>query len=175
MKTIIIVLIIIIVGAGVYQFVFNSNTIQDTGPLNIPLPDLGPAPDLVFTDFNGKEVQFSDFRGKIVIANTWAAWCPFCREELPDFVTLQKEYPDDIVVVAIDRAESESKAREYTDSLNITNDLVYVLDPGDDFYNAIGGFSMPETLFIDAEGVVRIHKRGVMDLSEMRKKLNQML
>lgn len=64
------------------------------------------APELSFKDYNGKEVKLSDFRSKVLVVNTWAAWCPFCREELLAFATVQKEFGDKVVIIAIDRAES---------------------------------------------------------------------
>ncbi len=124
--------------------------------------------DHTFVDFEGNDVQLSQFIGTPLVVNSWAVWCPFCREELPDFVKLQKEYGDDVVVIAIDRQESLKKAKGYTDGLNLTGEIRFLLDSSDFFYRNIGGFSMPETLFIDSEGGIVVHKRGFMALEEMR-------
>ena len=132
-------------------------------------------PQFAFEDNKGNEVTPNDFPGKILVVNSWATWCPFCVDELPDFVELQKNFADDIVVIAIDRAESRSTAVGYTDGLGVTDDLVWLLDPSDSFYRSIGGFSMPETLFVDSEGNIRIHKRGPMDIKEMTEKVTSIL
>lgn len=129
---------------------------------------------LSFTDYDGNRVSLADFAGKPLVLNAWAAWCPFCVKELSDFSVLQKEFPD-IVVVAIDRAESLQTAKSYTDNLGITQDLVFLLDPKDSFYKSIRGFSMPETLFVDKDGVTQDHKRGPMDINEMRERLQKIL
>jgi len=139
------------------------------------LKDLGAAPEFLLQDYNGNQVSMADFEGKALILNSWAAWCPFCREELPDFAALQKEFANDIVVVAIDRAESLEKAKGYTDEIGVTNDMVFLLDPDDSFYRSIGGFSMPETLFVDTNGRIRVHKRGFMTREEMRDKTQSLL
>ena len=131
-------------------------------------------PDLTFTDYEGNSVALADFAGKPLVVNAWAAWCPFCVKELPDFALLQKEFPE-IVVIAIDRQESLNTAKSYTDDLGITEDLVFLLDRKDSFYRSIGGFSMPETIFVDKEGVIQNHKRGIMSLDEMKRQVEKIL
>ena len=131
-------------------------------------------PDLSFLDYEGNTVALADFAGKPLVVNSWAAWCPFCIKELPDFALLQKEFPE-VVVIAIDRAESLNTAKSYTDDLGITDDLIFVLDRKDSFYRSIGGFSMPETLFVDKDGVIQTHKRGIMDLDEMKRRVENIL
>jgi len=132
-------------------------------------------PDLTFKDYNGNDVSLRDFQGKPIVVNSWAAWCPFCVDELPDFAEIQKEFGDEIVIIAIDRAESLALAKSYTDDLGVTDDILFVLDPNDTFYRAINGFSMPETLFVDADGVVRQHKRGPMTAEEIRERVQKIL
>lgn len=50
-----------------------------------------------------------------------------------------------------------------------------LLDPNDSFYSAIGGFSMPETIFVDAQGNIVEHKRGFLRILEMQEKINNLL
>lgn len=126
-------------------------------------------------DYNGTMVKPSDFTGKALVINSWAAWCPFCKKELQDFAALQKEFRDNVVIIAIDRAEPLEVAKRYSDELGVMNELVFLLDPEDSFYQSIGGFSMPETIFVDAQGFIRAHKRGPMELDEMRQKIQSIL
>ena len=132
-------------------------------------------PQFTLSDYDGNQVSVNDFPGKILVINSWAAWCPFCVEELPAFRDLQELFPDEVVVIAIDRQESLSTAKNYTDNAGISDAYIFLLDPKDSFYRSIGGFSMPETLFVDSEGNVRIHKRGPMKLKEMVEKVNSIL
>lgn len=129
--------------------------------------DLDRLSAAALTDYSGAPVSLVDFRGTPLILNAWATWCPFCKQELPDFAALQEEFPA-IKVVAIDRQETLRQAKGYTDDVGVTLRMTFLLDPGDDFYRSIGGFSMPETVFIDGEGRIVFHKRGPMTLSEMR-------
>lgn len=119
------------------------------------------------TNYRGEVVSLVSFVGKPLVINAWAVWCPFCKKELPDFATLQAEFPE-IVVIAIDRGEPLEKAKGYTDELGISDAMTFLMDYDDAFYRSIGGFSMPETLFVGREGDIIFHKRGPMTLEEMR-------
>lgn len=130
---------------------------------------------LQLNDYNGNVISLSDFKGRPLVINSWAAWCPFCRKELIDFATAQKEFGDKVAIIAIDRAETRDVAKKYTDELGVTEDMTFLLDPSDNFYQSIDGFSMPETIFIDKNGAVSIHKKGPMDPEEIRAKIEKLL
>ena len=132
-------------------------------------------PDLSFLGYDGNLVALSDFAGKPLVINSWAAWCPFCVKELPAFSALQKAFPDEVVVIAIDRSESLNTAKSYSDDLGVTDDLLFLLDRSDSFYKSIGGFSMPETIFVDKDGVIQDHKRGPMEVEEMKRRVEKIL
>ena len=131
---------------------------------------LAKAPAFALQNYTGATVALADFAGKNIIVNTWAVWCPFCVEELKDFAKLQEELGDSVKIIAIDRAESLEVQKGYTDDLGISDKLIFLLDPDDFFYRAIGGFSMPETIFVNSEGGIMFHKRGPIKLEEMREK-----
>src|SRR3989344_4610837 len=130
--------------------------------------------DLALQDYNGRTINLTDFAGKPLVINSWAAWCPVCRKELVDFAVAQKEFGNDVVIIAIDRAESREIAKKYTDELVVTN-LIFLLDPLDSFYQSISGFSMPETIFVDRDGNIAERKRGPMEINEIREKIQKLL
>jgi len=134
-----------------------------------------PVPDFTLLEMGGDAVSLKDHLGTPLVINSWASWCPFCIDELPDLVKIQKEFKNDIIVIAVNRSETLQRAREYTDENNITDDLIYLLDARDTFYKSIGGFSMPETLFVDRQGKIQFHKRGVMKIDEIRSRVNNLL
>ena len=70
---------------------------------------------------------------------------------------------------------SLEKAKSYTDELGISEDMLFLLDRSDSFYKSIGGFSMPETIFVNGDGEIVVHKRGPMELDEMREHVNKIL
>ncbi len=160
---------LIISNTGNHQSMYpSSNSATQTKSSNA-------APDFSLQDYNGETVKRVDFSGKPLVINSWAAWCPFCREELVDFAVAQKEFGDKVAIIAIDRAESQETAKKYTDELGVTETMIFLLDPSDSFYQSIGGFSMPETIFVDRNGHVAEQKRGPMEINEIRQKIQKLL
>ena len=122
-----------------------------------------------YTDLSGNPVTFDEYDGMVRVVNSWASWCPFCVTELKDFETLAGEFKDqNVVVIAINRKEPEALANSFLATLGTFNHVVFIQDLNDTFYKSIGGFSMPETVFYDQDGNISTHKRGFMNLEEMR-------
>lgn len=169
------VVLVVIVAGGLWLGIKRSAEVQPGGVTASPAASGEQVPDLTLTNYEGNTVRLADFTGKPRVINSWAAWCPFCVKELTDFATVQKEFGDRVVMVAIDRAETREVAREFTDQLGISQDLVFLLDPNDSFYQAIGGFSMPETLFVKADGTIHFHKRGPMTVDEIRQRTQELM
>lgn len=162
---------ILIIGGISWLVISNSNDPEESGNR----AQSERAPDFELQDYDGKTVRLTDFAGKPLVINTWAAWCPFCRKELVDFATVQKEFDDRVVIIAVDRAETKDTAKKYTDELGVTNSMVFLIDPSDSFYQSISGFSMPETIFVDKNGLIVDHKRGPMEIQEMRERIQKIL
>ena len=130
--------------------------------------DVEIIPEFTLVDSQGEEVRSADLVGVPMVINLWATWCPFCVNELPDFATLQDEYGEVIKVIAINRGELSEVTREFIDSIGNSDSILFLQDSDDSYYSAIGGFAMPETLFVNSSGEIVVHKRGFMDIDEMR-------
>jgi thiol-disulfide isomerase/thioredoxin len=63
--------------------------------------DASPVGDVTMTDVDGRRVSSADWKGKVVIVNFWATWCPPCRAEIPDLVALQQKYKDQLLIIGI--------------------------------------------------------------------------
>ena len=168
----------IIMGVGILAFISGGILLLTQGGTTLEeqgttLGSQRQVKDFTFVDYDGNTVALADFSGKPLVINSWASWCPFCVKELPDFTLLQKKFPE-MVVIAVDRRESLNTAKSYTDDIGITDDLVFLLDNSDSFYRSIGGFTMPETIFVDAEGNIRHHKRGPMNVAEISQRAQQL-
>jgi len=149
------------------------NSVGDKEIISTESTRFDKAPNFSLNDYSGNTVNLSDFQGTPLLVNSWAAWCPFCLRELQDFSTIQKEFNNQLVIIAIDRAESLSVAKNYSDDIGVTDDLIFLLDPSDSFYRSIGGFSMPETIFVNKDGDIVEHKRGPMTEGEIRIKVKE--
>ena len=107
------------------------------------------APDISLSDMDGNETQLSDFKGKVIILNFFASWCPPCRQEIPDFVELQKQYADQGFAMIGVSLTSADDVRPFVEKMGIN----YTVLIGDDAAEAAYGpiRSIPTTFLIDKE------------------------
>ena len=118
----------------------------------------GMAPAFTLTNLDGKTVSLADFRGKVVVLDFWATWCPPCKREIPDFVDLQKAYGSrgvQIVGIALDEPEKvQAFARQ--------NGMNYpVLLGSDEIALRYGGIEgIPTTFIIDKSGKIASRFEG---------------
>lgn len=131
--------------------------------------------DAEFKSYDGELVTLRQFAGKSLVINAWASWCPFCVDELPDFAGVQEEFGNQVAIIAINRAEGRDAAKEFSDAYEVSDDMVFLLDPADSFYRAIGGFSMPETIFVNRNGEITEHVRGPMKVETIRDKVKKLV
>jgi peroxiredoxin len=129
-----------------------------------------PAPNFQLQTPEGQTVSLSDFRGKQVVLNFWATWCPPCRSEMPDMQQLYDERQDDLVVLAVDVQEAGAPVRRFTDQLGLS--FPVVLDTGGEVTQSFGVQSLPTSFFIDREGRVAAFNMGALNKSAIAKKLD---
>jgi thiol-disulfide isomerase/thioredoxin len=111
------------------------------------------APDFEWTGTDGQTLRLSSYRGKVVVVNFWATWCPPCREELPALQRVAASEPD-VIVLEVDLMEPGDKARSFLDSLGLDR-LQPVLDSDGATTRRYGVLSLPSTFFVDPDGVIR--------------------
>ena len=88
-------------------------------------PSVAEVVDFMLPDLEGKPVSLSDFRGKWVIVNYWATWCPPCLDEIPELVSLHDDNSDKLVVLGVDYEEVNSDyLKEFVESQMISYPVV---------------------------------------------------
>jgi len=116
--------------------------------------DVGQAaPDFTIEDIDGKPVTLSDHRGKAVFIAFWASWCPACIAEMPDFEAVHQRFGGDVVFVGVNLQDVDrATAERFVVETGVTYPIAD--DPTGAIYASFGGFAMPTTVYIDADGEI---------------------
>jgi cytochrome c biogenesis protein CcmG, thiol:disulfide interchange protein DsbE len=130
---------------------------------------------LLLKDYSGNEVKLSDYRREILIVYAWASWCPYCGKELEYLSELKGRYGEELSIVAVNRAEPLVDAKDFTDKLAGMDRLVLLLDSQDSLFQEIGGYAMPETIFINSRGDIIYHQRGPIKPEEVDAKVAELM
>jgi thiol-disulfide isomerase/thioredoxin len=127
-----------------------------------PWPAGRAAPPLQALDMQGKTWTLAALRGRVVVLNFWATWCPPCRAEMPSLQQLAEIYgPGQLQVLAVNVGEGPRRIAQYLQSSGL--DLTVLLDPQSQTARAWGATALPTTYLIDAEGRPRQRVLGEVD------------
>ena len=133
------------------------------------------APQFELKDLNGRSVRLSDFRGKVILINFWATWCPPCRAEMPDLVKLQRDHrKDGLQIIGVTYPpEKKSRVRRFARSLKVNYPIVLGTR------EIKGRFSseetLPLTIVINRNGKVSDIIIGILLREEFDEKIKPLL
>lgn len=123
------------------------------------------APDFALADMSGNLVRLSELRGRPVLLNFWASWCPPCRKEMPDLQQFHRQYGEVIRLIGIDWGEDKRDVEAFLQRFGITypnlmdqDGKVFVL------YQLTG---LPTSFWIDEQGIIRGLWLGAMKTEDM--------
>jgi peroxiredoxin len=145
-------------------FVFTIFALGSTAAIGAAAQGLGrPSPDYNLKDLEGNAVSSSALKGKIVIVNFWATWCPPCREEIPDFIAFYNEHKTkglEMIGLSVDQI-SAAQLKMFVQKNKMTYPvvlaeakLIRAFDPGS---------YIPTTFIIDKKGIIRHIQVGRLD------------
>jgi peroxiredoxin len=106
--------------------------------------------DFELKDLTGKTWKRSELKGKVVLVNFWATWCPPCRKEMPDMETLYNRFEAKGLIVLAISDEKEAKVKDYIDQHHYT--FPVLLDPGDQTNKAYAIAGIPKSFIYDKSG-----------------------
>jgi len=155
-KSVIFILIsAILIGLLVYQIMSRSkeNAAAD-GIVNFKLVSV-----------DGKEYSLLDFKGKKVLLNFFATWCPPCRAEIPDFERFHRENKD-VVLIGINIQEDKATVEEFLSSMGVTYPVL--LDRDGKVSTQFGIEGIPTTFLIDKNGKIVAKNVGMMTYEQLK-------
>lgn len=136
-------------------------------------PSSAPIFAATFEDVNGKPVALADFKGRPLVLNFWATWCPPCRKEIPDLVEIQSQYGERGVAIVGVAVEEKTRIPEFVRDNKINYLILLGREQGIELLQALGNRSagLPYTVVLDRQGDIVFIKRGALT----RERLEQVL
>jgi cytochrome c biogenesis protein CcmG/thiol:disulfide interchange protein DsbE len=138
-------------------------------------PAVDKAPDFALKTFDGKMVKLSDYKGKVVIIDFWATWCPPCRKGIPDLISIQNEYKKDVVIIGIS-LDSEKTIKDvpgFVKSYQINYPIVYGNEKVVTDYGGIQG--IPTSFIVDKKGNIVDKHVGLVPKDTYVSKIKELL
>ena len=168
-------ILILALGAGWIFLSADKEGVSTAG--QIPAPQKGfLAPDFSLETLEGKSVTLSDLRGKVVLLNFWATWCPPCRAEMPAFQQAYADYKDEGFVVLAVNATAQDSAEEvakFIDEYGLSFPIV--LDRTGEVNQLYLVQSLPTSFFIDKDGVIQEVVVGGLAEAMVRARVEKLL
>lgn len=170
--------LVLMLAFGVNTFCIDNNgskAISNIAETTIVKIDENKAPDFTLKTSDGKTIKLSDYKGKVVIIDFWATWCPPCRKGIPDLISIQKEYKKDVVIIGIslDGEKTVKDVPGFVKDYGINYPIVY----GDEkIVNAYGGIQgIPTAFVVDKKGNIVDKHVGLVPKDTYVNKIKELL
>ncbi|MGE5400280.1 MAG: TlpA disulfide reductase family protein [Ignavibacteriales bacterium] len=165
--------VVILVVIAVFFIVNNSRKEPEQGPY--PPNYKGVSENIELTSTEGNKVKLSDYRGKAVILDFWATWCPPCRKGIPDLISLKNDFKGknvEIIGISMDQ-ETKPDVVPFIKQYGINYPVVYY-DPT--VLSSFGNIeSIPTTYIIDKDGKIISSYVGLTDKANLKKDVKKAL
>ena len=133
------------------------------------------APPLTLKSVEGRAVRLTDFRGKVVLLNFWATWCPPCRAEIPDLIKYQREYArQGLQVVGVTYPpQTRAEVRKFAKSMRVNYPVALGTRESKALFSQ--DETLPLTVIIDREGTIRGTIAGILLPQEFNEQIKPLL
>ncbi len=161
-------------GVGLSKSPFSFDKHSYTNQLDNEGSKTSKAPDFKLKLTNGKDIKLSDHKGKIVIIDFWATWCPPCRKGIPDLIDIQKKYDKKLVVIGISLdTETKDDVVPFINKFGINYPVAY---GNMEVVKAYGNIqAIPTSFIIDQKGDIVDTHVGLVDKSVYVNKIEELL
>lgn len=177
-KLIPIVILLAIIAYGLYDTLAKDKSKEQ--PAQVTEGEVGLekgnfAPDFELKTLDGKTMKLSELRGKKVIINFWATWCPPCRAEMPEMQKFHEEYGDEVVIAAVNATTSEKNIENvhaFVKDFGLTFPIL--LDDTNEVNMTYSIVSIPTSFFVDTSGMIQQKFIGAMSYDQMKEWVDDM-
>ena len=153
-------LIAALFGFGTGVIIISSRPTSDNPVIVLPtsnvhgLAEGSPAPDFTLKTFAGQDVSLKELRGKRVLINFWASWCPPCLRETPDLKAAYNQLREEnVTFIGIGTQDETDKLKQFSDENSLSYTIVE--DPKGTVGDSYGVLGLPTTILLDSQGIVR--------------------
>jgi peroxiredoxin len=135
-----------------------------------------PAPlNYTVKDMNGESVHLASYKGKIILLNFWATWCPPCKVEIPDLIELQEQYKDDIVVLGFSVDDTAEQLKPFAEEYRMNYPILVGLGH-ENIQEAYGPmWGIPVTIIIDRDGTIAKKQSGIRSKEQIEREIKALL
>ena len=142
-----------------------------------PIESSGGALEFSFPDINGQIQNVQQWRGKVLLINFWATWCPPCLKEMPEFIQWQREYQSSnlqFVGIALDDKEAVA---DYLKSIPINYPILIAGDAGSLLARQLGNIinAVPFTVVVNSQGQIIYRQPGELNKDQFLKVVKPLL
>lgn len=133
----------------------------------------GDLPSDQFDSSEGGQASLASFVGQPLVVNFFASWCPPCRAEMPDFEEVHQAVGDEVTFVGIAHQDARDDAADIVETTGVSYEWLH--DPRGELFLRFQNFSMPTTLYFDADGRLLDRDNGPIDAGILRERIEGLL
>jgi peroxiredoxin len=134
--------------------------------------------NLTFPDVNGKSVKLSDYKGKVILLDFWATWCPPCRKEIPGFIELYDSYKSRglvVIGVSMDDADDLATVKHYAGQIKMDYPILMGAGREEELKPVFGELPLPTSFVIGRDGRICARHDGLTAKEEFEREIAGLL
>ena len=167
---------VFLAGAALFPLLMRGqeNALESTEMILAPVVMDQAAPQLTLNNLQGQPVSLADYRGKVVLVNNWATWCPPCKSELPDLQAYYNAHNrQGFIIVAIESGEPAAEVINFVKQNGMT--FPVLIDPNSKALEAFKNWDLPSSYVIDQQGSLRMDWTGPLSRAALEKYITPLL